>query len=118
MLLTIAEPGRALSTEPIGEREAAVAAASFRALGDPVRLRLLSMIASCGTDSLCVCELASGFSVTGPTISHHLKVLRQGGLIHSDRHGNRINYRADLIALNRLGALLTMCDNRHDGAPS
>lgn len=116
-LITI-EPGPALSAEPIGEREAAVAAASFRALGDPVRLRLLSMIASCGTDPLRVCELAGGFTVTGPTISHHLKVLRQGGLIHSDRHGNRINYRADLIALNRLGTLLITYDDRHGGGPS
>ncbi|MBP2348929.1 ArsR family transcriptional regulator [Kribbella aluminosa] len=102
----------------MGEIEAAGAAASFRALGDPVRLRLLSVIASCETDPLCVCELASGFTVTGPTISHHLKVLRQGGLIHSDRHGNRINYRADLIALNRLGALLTTCDEQHEGEAS
>lgn len=105
-------PRRALATEPIGEVEAAVAAASFRALGDPVRLRLLSMIASCGTDPLCVCELASMFTVTGPTISHHLKVLRRGGLIHSDRHGNRINYRADLTELNRLGALLATADEQ------
>ncbi|MGC4940017.1 ArsR/SmtB family transcription factor [Kribbella sp. DT2] len=107
----------ALDAGSIGEVDAAVAAASFRALGDPVRLRLLSTIASCGTDPLCVCELAGGFSVTGPTISHHLKVLRQRGLIHSDRHGNRINYRADLPALNRLGSLLTT-DERHESGPS
>lgn len=115
MLLTTSGPRRPLTAEPIGELEAAVAGASFRALGDPVRLRLLSVIASCGTDPLCVCELAGGFTVTGPTISHHLKVLRQGGLIHSDRHGNRINYRADLIALNCLGALLTTCDDVQEG---
>ena len=107
MLLTASAPGRPLTAEPIGELEAAAAAASFRALGDPVRLRLLSVIGSCWTDRLCVCELSSGFTVTGPTISHHLKVLRRGGLSHSNRHGNRINYRADLTALNRLGALLT-----------
>lgn len=118
MLLSTTGPRRALAIEPIGEVEAAVAAAAFRALGDPVRLRLLSVIASCGTDPLCVCELASGFTVTGPTISHHLKVLRRGGLVHSDRRGNRINYRADLTELNRLGDLLTTCDDRHESEAS
>jgi ArsR family transcriptional regulator len=59
----------------------------FKALGDPVRLRLLSMIASAGGGEVCVCDLTGAFHLTGPTISHHLRVLREAGLVDSDRRG-------------------------------
>ena len=55
----------------------------FKALGDPVRLRLLSMIASHAGGEVCVCDLTPAFDLSQPTISHHLKVLRQAGLIDS-----------------------------------
>lgn len=64
----------------------------FKALGDPVRLRLLSLIASHEDGEVCVCELTVGFEVSGPTISHHLKVLRQAGLIDGERRGTWIYY--------------------------
>jgi ArsR family transcriptional regulator len=66
----------------------------FKALADPVRLRLLSMITGAETGEACVCELTVGFDVSGPTISHHLKVLREAGLISGDRRGTWIYYRA------------------------
>jgi ArsR family transcriptional regulator len=66
----------------------------FKALADPVRLRLLSMIASAAGGEACVCDLTTGFDVSGPTISHHLKVLRESGLIEGDRRGTWIYYRA------------------------
>ena len=66
----------------------------FKALADPVRLRLLSMIAGAEGGEACVCELTVGFELSGPTISHHLKVLRETGLIEGDRRGTWIYYRA------------------------
>jgi ArsR family transcriptional regulator len=73
--------------------QAAALARVFKALADPVRLRLLSMIASAEGGEACVCELTVDFDVSGPTISHHLKVLREGGLIEGDRRGTWIHYR-------------------------
>jgi ArsR family transcriptional regulator len=78
----------------------------FKALGDPVRLRLLSMIASAGGGEVCVCDLTGAFSLTGPTISHHLKVLREAGLVDSDRRGTWVYYRLVPAALALLAGLL------------
>ena len=78
----------------------------FKALGDPVRLRLLSMIASAGGGEVCVCDLTGAFPLTGPTISHHLKVLREAGLVHSDRRGTWVFYRLVPGALAMIGGLV------------
>ncbi len=79
--------------------QATAFAPMFKALGDPVRLRLLSMIASAGGGEVCVCDL------TGPTISHHLKVLREAGLVDSDRRGTWVYYRLIPAALAVVSAL-------------
>jgi ArsR family transcriptional regulator, arsenate/arsenite/antimonite-responsive transcriptional repressor len=73
--------------EPLGEAAAADLARMFKALSDPVRLRLLSLIASYDGGQACVCDLTGPFDVSQPTISHHLKVLRQAGLVDSGRRG-------------------------------
>lgn len=65
----------------------------FKALGDPVWLRLLSLIASHEDGEACVCELTVAFPLSGPTISHHLRVLREAGLIDGERRGTWIYYR-------------------------
>jgi ArsR family transcriptional regulator len=78
----------------------------FKALGDPVRLRLLSLIASAPDGEICVCDLTVGFQLSGPTISHHLKVLRQTGLVASDRRGTWVYYRLLPAARGALGTLL------------
>ena len=78
----------------------------FKALADPVRLRLLSMIAGADGGEACVCELTVGFEVSGPTISHHLRVLREAGLITGDRRGTWIYYRALPRALEAASAAL------------
>jgi ArsR family transcriptional regulator, arsenate/arsenite/antimonite-responsive transcriptional repressor len=83
---------------------AAVIAPLFKALGDPVRLRLMSMIAA--TTEVCVCDLTDAFDVSGPTISHHLRVLREAGLVDAERRGTWVYYRARPEALNQLAALL------------
>lgn len=80
--------GSVLSAE-----QAEALARVFKALADPVRLRLLSMIAGADRGEACVCELTVGFDVSGPTISHHLKVLREARLIEGDRRGTWIYYR-------------------------
>lgn len=91
---------------PLDEGNAGAVAPMFKALGDPVRLRLLSMIASAGSGEVCVCDLTGEFALTGPTISHHLKVLREAGLVDCDRRGTWVYYRAVPGALAALGVLL------------
>jgi len=87
-------------------RQATAVAPMFKALGDPVRLRLLSMIASAGGGEVCVCDLSGEFDLTGPTISHHLKVLREAGLVDCDRRGTWVYYRVVPAALTVLAGLL------------
>jgi ArsR family transcriptional regulator, arsenate/arsenite/antimonite-responsive transcriptional repressor len=82
-----------LSADPLTAGQAEMLSHRFKALSDPVRLRLLSLIASHEGGEACVCELTVAFQVSGPTISHHLRVLRQAGLIEGERRGTWIYYR-------------------------
>lgn len=82
-----------LSQASLDAENAGDLAQMFKALGDPIRLRLFSMIASAPAGEVCVCDLTDGFDVSGPTISHHLKVLREAGLIDGDRRGTWVFYR-------------------------
>jgi ArsR family transcriptional regulator len=93
-------------TESLTEQSATDLARGFKALGDPVRLRLLSLIAARGGGEVCVCELTDAFAVTGPTISHHLRVLREAGLIDCERRGTWVYYRVIPAALGALSHLL------------
>jgi len=96
-----------LVREPLSAAQAADLAKVFKAVGDPVRLRLLSLIASHDGGEACVCDLTDAFDLTGPTISHHLKVLRESGLITGERRGTWIYYRVQPETLARLSAVLT-----------
>jgi len=96
-----------LLTAPLGEDESVELARVFKALGDPVRLRLLSMIASRDGGEVCVCDLTPAFDLAQPTISHHLKLLREAGLIASERRGTWVYYRLLPAATDRLAAILT-----------
>jgi ArsR family transcriptional regulator len=87
---------------------AAVLAPAFKALGDPVRLQLMSMIASAPGGEICVCDLTPAFELSGPTISHHLKSLREAGLVDADRRGTWVYYRARPGIMRQLAALLTV----------
>jgi ArsR family transcriptional regulator, arsenate/arsenite/antimonite-responsive transcriptional repressor len=95
-----------LAREPLTGEQAVELARVFKAMGDPVRLRLLSLIASHEGGEACVCDLTGVFELTGPTISHHLKVLREAGLISGQRRGTWIYYRVHPEALGRLSAVL------------
>jgi ArsR family transcriptional regulator len=95
-----------LVTAPLDDAQAADLAKIFKALGDPVRLRLLSMIASLPGGEVCVCELTPAFDLSQPTISHHLKLLRQAGLIDCERRGTWVYYWVLPGTLDRLAAFL------------
>ena len=79
----------------------------FKALGDPIRLRLLSRITSAPDGEICVGDITGdAFDVSGPTISHHLKVLREAGLIEGERRGTWVYYKPVAANLRQLAALL------------
>ncbi|MFD5803892.1 ArsR/SmtB family transcription factor [Streptomyces sp. NPDC127020] len=96
-----------LLTAPLDEGQALELAKVFKALGDPVRLRLLSLIASRAGGEVCVCDLTPAFDLSQPTISHHLKLLRQAGLIDCERRGTWVYYWLVPETTDRLASILT-----------
>src|SRR6185436_4639937 len=97
-----------LTESALGAEQAEDLSRMFKALGDPVRLRLLSMIASAPDGEICVCDLTPAFDLSGPTISHHLRSLREAGLVECDRRGTWVYYRARAGLLRQLAALLAV----------
>ena len=95
-----------LAREPLSARQSVELARVFKAMGDSVRLRLLSLIASHAGGEACVCDLTDVFDLSGPTISHHLKVLREAGLITGERRGTWVYYRVRPELLDQLSAVL------------
>ncbi|WP_067721389.1 ArsR/SmtB family transcription factor [Nocardia yamanashiensis] len=95
-----------LVAAPLSEPQAIALAATFKALADPVRLRLLSAIAGRAGQESCVCDISDGLDISQPTISHHLKVLREAGLLTSQRRGSWVYYRLVPSALAPLSQLL------------
>lgn len=93
-----------IAVQALTGEQAALIAPMFKALGDPVRLRLMSLIAS--RVEACVCDLTDAFDLSGPTISHHLKVLRESGLVECERRGTWVYYWARPAALAQLADLL------------
>ena len=83
-----------LSREPMSEDQAAQVAPLLKALADPVRLRLMSMVLSHEGAEACVCDLTPAFDLSQPTISHHLKVLHESGLLNRDKRGVWVYYQA------------------------
>jgi ArsR family transcriptional regulator len=114
--LPLPEPdAAAASCEPLSEHSISTAdaialAPAFKALGDPIRLQLLSQIASAPQGETCVCDLDVGFDVSGPTISHHLKVLREAGLIEGERRGTWVYYSAVREKMAALAGLLVVAE--------
>ncbi|APU15921.1 MULTISPECIES: ArsR/SmtB family transcription factor [Actinoalloteichus] len=92
--------------QPLSAEQASELAKVFKAVGDPIRLRLLSLIASHAGGEACVCDLTGAFDLTGPTISHHLKVLREAGLITGERRATWVYYRVRPEMLTRLSEVL------------
>jgi ArsR family transcriptional regulator len=94
-----------LGVEVMSSEQAELITGLLKALADPIRLRLMSLIAA--TDEACVCDLTAPFDVSQPTISHHLKVLREAGLVDAERRGTWVWYRARREALDAVGGLFS-----------
>ncbi|SEG70115.1 transcriptional regulator, ArsR family [Actinacidiphila yanglinensis] len=94
-----------LSERALTAEESVRTAAMFKALGDPVRLRLFSLVASAEGGEACVCDI-SDVGVSQPTVSHHLKKLREAGLLTSERRGTWVYYRVAPSVLAAMGNLL------------
>lgn len=88
--------------EPLGARDAERLAAAFKVLGDPARLRLLSLIAAEPGSECCVCDLAAPVRLSQPTVSHHLKVLHDAGFLAREKRGTWVYYRLEPHALEVL----------------
>ena len=95
-----------LSREPLSRDQAEQIAPLLKALADPVRLRLMSLVASHGGGEACVCDLNDAFDLSQPTISHHLKVLHEVGLLDRSKRGVWVYYRARPEALAGLAELI------------
>jgi ArsR family transcriptional regulator len=95
-----------LAQEPLSSAQAARIAPLLKALADPVRLRLLSLVASHQDGEACVCDLNDAFDLSQPTISHHLKVLHDVGLLDRSKRGVWVYYRTRPEALAEIGALI------------
>jgi len=96
----------AVLSAPLSEARAEELAVAFAVLADPVRLRLLSLLASAKAGEVCVCELVEPLGRSQPTISHHLKILTEAGLIVGDKRGRWVWYRAVPDRLDQLRRVL------------
>lgn len=94
-----------ITAADLSARDAETIAAMFKALSDPVRVRLFSRIASAEGGELCVCDIGD-LGVSQPTVSHHLKKLREAGLLTSARRGTWVHYRVAPGALAALSHVL------------
>ena len=97
-----------LSKAPLTADDAALLAHRLKALADPARLRLLSLILACGDGGGCVCDLTEPVGLSQPTVSHHLKVLAEAGLVTREQRGVWAYYRADRAALADLSGALAL----------
>ncbi len=95
-----------LTAQPLSQAQADQMAPVLKALADPVRLRLMSLIASHQGGEACVCDLNDAFDLSQPTISHHLKVLHEAGLLDRDKRGVWAYYRIRTEALASVAALV------------
>ncbi len=101
-LQTIEECCSPLLQAPVAPDEARQLATAFRVLGDPARLRILSLIAAGSAGEMCVCEMVEPLGLAQPTVSHHLKVLHEAGLLRREKRGTWAFYA---VVPDRLDAL-------------
>jgi len=94
-----------IAGEPLSVEQAERVAASFKLLGDPTRVRLLSLLAA-AEGPLCVCDLPDALGVKQPTVSHHLKALHDAGLVTREQRGKWAFFALDRDALNTLSGML------------
>ncbi len=104
-----------LLISPLGEDDAAELARLFKALADPARLRLVSMIASAESGEACACDLAEPLDRSQPTISHHLGQLVQAGILEREQRGKWAWFR---LRAGRLDAICTALSRTGESLPS
>jgi ArsR family transcriptional regulator len=105
------QPGACCSpigAERLSERGAGLLSRQFAALADPVRLRMLSVLATVPDGAVCACDLVEPIGRSQPTVSHHLKVLKRAGLVTAQRDGKNIWYAVVPAALDALREVLAM----------
>jgi ArsR family transcriptional regulator len=95
-----------LAAEPLGAADAETLARQFAALADPVRLRLVSLLATADGGAVCACDLVEPVGKSQPTVSHHLKVLVEAGLATSEKRGRNVWYGVVPAALEALRTAL------------
>ncbi|CAB4367685.1 MAG: metalloregulator ArsR/SmtB family transcription factor [Actinobacteria bacterium] len=95
-----------LGKGPLADAAAANLAPMFAALSDPIRLRLFDLVRRAGRDGICSCDLTEPLDRSQPTISHHLKVLREAGLVESRRDGTWIWYSIAPRALDAVSQFI------------
>jgi ArsR family transcriptional regulator, arsenate/arsenite/antimonite-responsive transcriptional repressor len=95
-----------LTAKPLSQAQADQIAPLLKALADPVRLRLISLVASHPGGEACVCDLNDAFDLSQPTISHHLKVLHDAGLLDREKRGVWAYYRIRIETLASVAALV------------
>jgi len=95
-----------LVSAPLTQETSERIAPLLKAIADPVRLRLLSLVAAHEGGEACVCDLNDAFDLSQPTISHHLKVLHEAGLLTRSKRGVWVYYTVQREALADLSALL------------
>ena len=92
---------------PLGHDEAETMAATLKVIADPARLRLLSLLANSEGYESCVCNLTDPLGLSQPTVSHHLRILSEAGLVHREQRGRWAFYSLTEEAVQRLGHVLT-----------
>ena len=97
-----------LAVEVLSARDAATLSRQFAALADPVRLQLVSLLATADEGAVCACDLVEPVGRSQPTVSHHLKVLADAGLVTSERKGRNIWYAVVPAALEALRTALAI----------
>ncbi len=105
-VLDLAECCSPIRREPLAAADAATLAEAFKALADPVRLQLLNLIATSDSGEVCACDLVEPVGRSQPTVSHHLKILREAGLVEADRRGTWIWYSVVPHRLDELQRVL------------
>jgi ArsR family transcriptional regulator len=101
-------------SSPLGASEAKQLARRFTALADPVRLQLLSILAAAPDGEVCICDFVEPVGKSQPTVSHHMKVLSDAGLVHGERRSKWVYYSLDRGQLASLRAAIdTRASNSH-----
>jgi ArsR family transcriptional regulator len=94
-----------LSSTPLSDEEAEATARVFKALGDPARVRVISMLAA-AREPVCACEFVPALGLSQATVSHHLKKLTEAGLVESEQRGIWAYFSLDMEALEQLETLV------------